>query len=111
MTKALSSGAIGGAKQLSGFSILPVATAASALGMITTITLLGWWRHENSFAVPVNRAASVLAGLGATLIAAAFIGGQPLNSGDLVGAVLVVVAIAALTLGARLDRARSKPAS
>lgn len=64
--------------------------------------------RENSFAVPVNRAASVLAGLAATVVAASFLGGTSLTTGELVGAALVVVAIAALTLGPRFDATRAK---
>ena len=89
--------------------VVIIGLCSQATGVFGGLVLLD--PRENSFAVPVNRAASVLAGLCATLIAAGFIGGQPLSSGELVGAVLVVAAIAALTLGPRFDRAPAKSAS
>lgn len=60
--------------------------------------------RENSFAVPVNRAASVIAGIVATALGARWLGGDSLGSGEIAGAALVVLSIAALTLGPRFRR-------
>jgi hypothetical protein len=61
-------------------------------------------RRENSFCVPVNRASSMLAGLGATLLLWALLGEAFPSRGELVGALLVVGAVAALSLSSVLPR-------
>lgn len=58
-------------------------------------------RRENSFCVPVNRASSVLAGLCASYGLWLFVGFAAPSSNELLGAVLIVIAIAMLTLPAR----------
>jgi drug/metabolite transporter (DMT)-like permease len=55
-------------------------------------------RRENSFCVPINRASSMLAGLGATLLLWALLGEAPPSPGELAGALLVAVALGALSL-------------
>jgi uncharacterized membrane protein YdcZ (DUF606 family) len=44
LTKAISSGRIGGEK-VPGVELLPISAAASLIGMFAFITLMGWWRH------------------------------------------------------------------
>jgi hypothetical protein len=53
-------------------------------------------KRENTFCVPVNRASSVLAGLVATVVMARFAGGKGLAVSEMVGAVLVIAAMAVL---------------
>ncbi|NVJ14797.1 hypothetical protein HV826_11570 [Myxococcus sp. AM010] len=46
LTKALSGGALPGMGQgISGFTLLPVSTAASLVGMFAFLTWMRWWRH------------------------------------------------------------------
>ena len=44
LTKAISSGRIGGEK-VPGVELLPISAAASLVGMFAFITLMGWWKH------------------------------------------------------------------
>jgi hypothetical protein len=70
--------------------------------------------RENTFCVPVNRASSVLAGLLATLALWFFAGGRPLPSMELLGAALVLGAMAVLVvpvLRARRAAARGEAAA
>jgi len=61
--------------------------------------------RENSFCVPLERAASILAGvLGSALLALGF-GLKMPSAGEFAGAGLLVLAIVILTLGPRLSRA------
>lgn len=83
--------------------VVVVGICSQGTGVFGGLVLLD--PRENSFAVPVNRAASVIAGLLATWLAARFLGGASLGARDLAGAILVGLAIAALTLGPRFDRA------
>ena len=59
---------------------------------------------ENSYCVPVNRASSVLAGLAAAFLMAAFMETNPPPMGELVGAGMMIGAILVLTLGPRLEK-------
>ncbi|NNM32317.1 MAG: hypothetical protein HKO53_04600, partial [Gemmatimonadetes bacterium] len=48
MTKALSSGMLDDVEApSSGFVLLPVSVGASLLGMITFISLMGWWKYAS----------------------------------------------------------------
>lgn len=64
-------------------------------------------RRENSFCVPVNRASSMFAGLGATLLLWALLGETPPSGGELVGALLVAFSVAALSLPGLLAARRA----
>jgi hypothetical protein len=55
-------------------------------------------RRENTFCVPVNRASSVLAGLVATWALWGFAGSKAPPDSELVGAILLIVAIAVLSI-------------
>lgn len=46
LTKAVSSGRIGGEK-VPGVELLPISAAASLIGMFAFITLMGWWKHAS----------------------------------------------------------------
>jgi hypothetical protein len=48
LTKAVSSGSIGGAP-VSGVELLPVSAMASLAGMFVFITAMRWWKHASSF--------------------------------------------------------------
>ena len=69
-------------------------------------------KRENSYSVPVNRCASVLAGVGASYVLMAWLGGEGPSAHELMGAFLIVQAILFLTLPALLaSRARTKQAA
>jgi hypothetical protein len=55
MTKALTSPLIRGVDTVSGVTLLPVMTLASAVSMIVTITGLGWWRYARRIDVQGKR--------------------------------------------------------
>ncbi len=88
----------------------PAALAVVAIGLLSQLTgvfggLILLDKRENSFAVPVNRASSVLAGVAAALALAALFPSQRAPDGrEVAGAALVTGAILALTLGPRLWR-------
>lgn len=50
-------------------------------------------RRENTFTVPANRSASVIAGVGATYFLAKFYGQKPLPADELLGVALILAAI------------------
>jgi drug/metabolite transporter (DMT)-like permease len=58
--------------------------------------------RENTFCVPLERSASVLAGTAAAYILAAMALGKPPTSAELIGAILLIAAIAILAVGPRL---------
>jgi drug/metabolite transporter (DMT)-like permease len=58
--------------------------------------------RENTFCVPLERSASVLAGTAAAYILAAMALGKPPTPAELTGAILLISAIAILALGPRL---------
>jgi drug/metabolite transporter (DMT)-like permease len=66
---------------------------------------------ENTFSVPVNRAASVVAGWLASLALAAWLGGRPPHTSELFGAALLLAAIVVLAIGPVLDARCAVPSS
>lgn len=62
--------------------------------------------RESSFCVPLNRASSVLAGVGAGLVLTAF-GEDAPSWPELAGAALLVGAIVVLWVGPRIDARRA----
>jgi drug/metabolite transporter (DMT)-like permease len=68
-------------------------------------------KRENSFTVPVNRSASILAGVIASYALAAFLDGKPPSGHELAGAALVIAAIVFLSVPPSLERrARARAA-
>jgi drug/metabolite transporter (DMT)-like permease len=74
--------------------IVLIGLCSQGTGIFGALVLLD--ARENSFSVPVNRASSVLAGVVATAVAAAFFGGVRLGVGESIGAFLVLLAIVLL---------------
>jgi len=73
-------------------------------GVLSALILLD--ARENSFCVPLERSASILAGLFGSLILAFLIGGKMPSSGEMVGAVLLIAALCLLSIAPRLSRQR-----
>lgn len=73
-----------------------IGTFSQGTGIFGALVLLD--KSENSFSVPVNRASSMLAGVLATLALWGLGMGRPLGWQESVGAALVVLAIAALSV-------------
>ena len=73
-----------------------VGLLSQATGIFGGLILLD--KRENTFCVPVNRASSVLAGIVATFALWALAGGSAPSAHELVGAVLIIAAIAVLSL-------------
>lgn len=63
-------------------------------------------KRENSYCVPLERSSSILAGVIATGLLAAFYGHKPLTWTDLTGAALLIAAIVVLSVGPRLSGMR-----
>jgi hypothetical protein len=97
-----------------GFTVLPhtaallptlvVGVLSQGTGIFGGLILLD--RRENTFCVPVNRASSVLAGIVASGILAVFLGQPGLPAQEVVGAMLVVAAIAVLAVPGVLEARR-----
>jgi len=65
-------------------------------------------KRENSFCVPLERAASLLAGVGAAYILAIFFGGRYPTGAELIGSALLVAAIVLLSVAPRMSEARKQ---
>jgi hypothetical protein len=63
-------------------------------------------KRENSYCVPLERSASILAGIAGSVILAVFLGGKMPSNAEFMGAGLLVVAVTLLWLGPRLAAGR-----
>ncbi len=87
--------------------LLIVGLLSQGTGVFGGLILLD--KRENSFCVPVNRASSILAGVLAGYLLLAFVGGGAPGTRDLLGAGMVVGAIAVLWVpSARASRPSAK---
>ena len=75
-------------------AIAAIGLFSQGTGIFGALVLLD--SRENSFCVPVNRASSVLAGIVASASLAALSGGRGVPNAELLGAGLVLVAVAVL---------------
>ena len=62
--------------------------------------------RENAYCVPLERASSLLAGIGGSAILAAFWGLRAPSGAEYLGAAILIAAIVLLTLAPRLSVAR-----
>jgi hypothetical protein len=86
-------------------AFIPLAGLGLALFVISVLAasiLLN--RRENTYCVPLERSASILAGIAAAYILSQAFGQKPPTPAEMVGAGLLIVAIFVLTLGPRLGR-------
>lgn len=89
-------------------ALLAIGIFSQGTGVFGGLILLD--RRENSFCVPVNRASSILAGVTAGFAMAVVLDHEPPQGRELLGALLVLGAIALLSLPPVL-KARVKPAT
>ncbi|MBI1946209.1 MAG: hypothetical protein HYS27_10955 [Deltaproteobacteria bacterium] len=82
--------------------ILAVGLLSQGTGIFGGLILLD--KRENTFCVPVNRASSILAGLVASFASAAIFAAALPSTFELLGAALIVVAIAVLSLPSLLKK-------
>jgi drug/metabolite transporter (DMT)-like permease len=72
----------------------------TVISVVAIISLLD--PRENAYCVPLERAASLVAGVGATLLLAWFWGLKEPRSAELIGAMILIAAIVMLSLAPRL---------
>jgi hypothetical protein len=81
--------------------LIPLGTFPVVVGVLGARILLD--KRENTFCVPLERSASILAGVAASFLLAQF-SGMPLPTrGELTGAVLLIVALVVLSVGPRFN--------
>lgn len=98
-----------------GFTEVPFGPAAAAVVLVGVLSqsngvfggLVLLDKRENSFAVPVNRASSILAGLLATLVLWGFFGEKTPGFREILGALMILVAVLFLSFGPRWSRPAS----
>ncbi len=79
--------------------------AAVLLFMISVVAAIILLDHrENTYCVPLERSASILAGLGAAYVLFWFFGKAAPTGAELFGAVLLIIAIVVLSIGPRLGK-------
>ncbi|MET3828193.1 drug/metabolite transporter (DMT)-like permease [Sphingomonas sp. PvP055] len=83
-----------------------IALTLTVVSIFSVLILLN--PRENAYCVPLERASSLLAGIAGSLILAAGWGLRALTPAELVGALLLIAAIAVLSIAPRL-RARAAP--
>lgn len=86
---------------------LVVGLLSQGTGIFGGLILLD--KRENTFCVPVNRASSILAGLGASYLLSLLLGDPAPSPTELVGAALIVAAIAFLSAPTLLARRHAGP--
>ena len=84
-----------------------IAATLTVISVIAIIILLD--PRENAYCVPLERAASLIAGVGASVLLAWFAGQHMPRPAELLGAAILIAAIALLSLAPRLS-ATAKPA-
>ncbi|RKI06745.1 hypothetical protein D7Y15_30020 [Corallococcus sp. AB030] len=88
---------------------LAVGLLSQGSGIFGGLVLLD--ARENTFTVPINRASSVFAGVGATAVLAAWLGLPGVSVRELAGAALVTVAVAVLAVPGVLAARRKRSAA
>ncbi|WP_310532966.1 hypothetical protein [Novosphingobium sp.] len=86
--------------------LVMIGVTLTIISVIAIIILLD--PRENAYCVPLERAASLVAGVGGTILLAWFFGAKMPRGAELVGAAILIGAIVLLSLAPRLSR--NKPA-
>lgn len=81
--------------------IFAIGLTLTLISVVSIVILLD--PHENAYCVPLERAASLIAGVGGSVLLALFWGGRMPPASELVGAVILIGAIALLSLAPRLS--------
>lgn len=76
------------------------------IGVVAIVILLA--PQENAYCVPLERAASLLAGVGGSVLLALFWGGKMPRTAELAGAGILIAAIVLLSLAPRLSRSAAR---
>jgi hypothetical protein len=84
------------------FELLLIGITLTLISIAAIIILLD--PHENAYCVPLERAASLLAGIGGSVLLALFWGGRMPSDMELIGAGILVAAIVLLSLAPRFSR-------
>jgi len=79
-----------------------IGATLAMIGVVAIVILLS--PQENAYCVPLERAASLVAGVGGSVLLALFWGGKMPNTAELWGAAILIAAIALLSLAPRLSR-------
>ena len=88
--------------------VVPVGIFTAVLAIYAAQILLD--ERENTFCVPLERSASILGGIAATYLLSMLYGLPEPTKAELVGATILMAAIALLSLAPRLSRAKTAPA-
>lgn len=88
-------------------ALLLMGACSAGTGMFGSLIFLD--HRENTYCIPLNRASSLLAGVAASLLMSLFFGAASPKSTELLGAALVVAAIAATAVPALSGRRRRAP--
>lgn len=90
-------------------AMLWVALIGITLTMISVVSIIILLApHENAYCVPLERAASLIAAIGGSVLLALFWNGEMPRTAELIGALILVGAIALLSLAPRLSAQRAK---
>lgn len=84
------------------WALVAIGTTLTVISVIAIIILLD--PRENAYCVPLERAASLVAGVGGTILLAWFFGGAMPRSAELVGAAILIGAIVLLSVAPRFSR-------
>jgi hypothetical protein len=90
--------------------IVPLAAIGLTLTVVSVLAIIILLDpRENAYCVPMERAASLVAGVGGSLLLAWFWGLRPPSSAELTGAAILIAAIVLLSLAPRWERKASGP--
>jgi drug/metabolite transporter (DMT)-like permease len=89
--------------------VLPLLLIGVTLTMISVVAIIILLApQENAYCVPLERAASLLAGVAGTVLLALFWNGEMPRNAELWGAAILIAAIALLSLAPRLARGKGR---
>jgi len=89
--------------------LVAIGLCSQGTGIFGGLVLLD--KSENTFAVPVNRASSVLAGILAAAFVWLVLGGKPMDLFEVLGAASILCAIVVLSFGPGIDKRRAARAA
>ncbi|HTM96223.1 MAG TPA: hypothetical protein VL100_10475 [Croceibacterium sp.] len=87
--------------------LVVIGLTLTLISIVSIVILLD--PRENAYCVPLERAASLLAGVGGSVLLALFWAGAMPSSAELIGAGILIAAIALLSLAPRFSQSRGAP--